>query len=160
MVLFQMFKIYKSLIYKFCCHYENDRLNFAILTDSYPLSRYHQRLKSHYFLAFYIFFLRHFCVSSYRGKNILSSELKNIRNEPLWTGIERFFSSASLLFGLSCNVEGLGVFVRFFIYIPANHRFHSLKDILHILQKSSYSLNFYPCISGFRSLSSNIFLLP
>lgn len=84
MVSFQMFKIYKSLIYKFCCHYENDRLNFAVLTDSYPLSRHHQRLKSHYFLAFYIFFLLcHFCVSSYGEKIILGSELKKIRIELL-----------------------------------------------------------------------------
>lgn len=92
MVSFQMFKIYKSLIYKFCCHYENDRLNFAVLTDSYPLSRYHQRLKSHYFLAFYIFFLLcHFCASSYREKIILSSELKKIRIELSELDLEECF---------------------------------------------------------------------
>lgn len=64
-----------------------------------------------------------------------------------------------LLFGLAAMLKAL-VYLRFVIYIPANCRFYSLNDILHILQRSGYSLRFYRCISGFRPVSSNIFLSP
>lgn len=115
MVSFQMFKFYKSLIYKFCCHYGNDRLNFAILVDSYPLSRYHQRLKSHYFLAFYIFFLLcHFCISSYRGKNYSKFWVEEYQKSASLNWIwKNFFQRIAPLWS-RCSVEGLGVFVNFF----------------------------------------------
>lgn len=114
-----MFKFYKSLIYKFCCHYGNDRLNFAILVDSYPLSRYHQRLKSHYFLAFYIFFLLcHFCISSYRGKNDskfwVEEHQKSVSLNWIW---KIFFPAPLLLFGLDAMLKASVYLWGFLLFI-------------------------------------------